>query len=55
MTIGFLLALCIYTRLIRREIDQQLSVEVNKMVENYVNMTEKSSSNVGNTYSKMDN
>ena len=32
MTVGFLAALFIYTKVIRREVDQQLSVEVNKMV-----------------------
>jgi hypothetical protein len=38
MTIGFFIALFIYTRIIRREVNQQLSLEVNKMVENYVNL-----------------
>ncbi len=32
MTFGFLTALYVYTRSIRREVDQQLSLEVNKMV-----------------------
>ena len=40
MLITFLLALFVYTRLIKKEINQQMSVEVNKMVEHYVAMTE---------------
>ena len=40
MLVTFLLALLIYTRIIKREINQQMSVEVNKMVEHYVAMTE---------------
>lgn len=55
MTIGFLLALFIYTKIIRKEVDQQLSVEVNKMVENYVSLAEKKkSASTGNSYSKFD-
>ena len=55
MTLGFLVALFIYTKIIRREVDQQLSVEVNKMVENYVNLAEKKKgSATGNSYSKFD-
>ena len=52
MTIGFLIGLYIYTKIVRKEVDQQLSVEVNKMVENYVNLTQKSSSSTN--YVKMD-
>jgi predicted permease len=44
MTAGFFIALFVYTRIIRREVNQQLSLEVNKMVENYVNLAEKKSS-----------
>jgi hypothetical protein len=56
MTAGFLAALCIYTRFIRKEVDQQLSLEVNKMVENYVNLVEKKKGSSGNngSYSKME-
>lgn len=52
MTLGFLVALFIYTRIIRREVNQQLSVEVNKMVENYVNMANKKNSS--GSYSKFE-
>lgn len=38
MTAGFLITLMIYTKLIKKEVNQQLSVEVNKMVENYVTL-----------------
>lgn len=34
------MALFVYGRLIKREMGQQMSVEVNRMVENYVNMAE---------------
>lgn len=55
MTVGFLVALFIYTKTVRKEVDQQLSVEVNKMVENYVTLAEKKkSSGTGNSYSKFD-
>lgn len=56
MTAGFLAALCIYTRFIRKEVDQQLSLEVNKMVENYVNLAEKKKGSSGSngSYSKME-
>ena len=43
MLVTFLLALFVYTKLIKREINQQMSVEVNKMVEQYVAMTEEKS------------
>ena len=32
MTVGFVVALLVYTKIIRKEVDQQLSLEVNKMV-----------------------
>lgn len=32
MTLGFLVALLVYTRLIKKEVNQQMSMEVNKMV-----------------------
>ena len=43
MLVTFLVAIFAYTRLIKREMNQQLSVEVNKMVEHYVAMTEEKS------------
>jgi hypothetical protein len=52
MGLGFLAALLVYTRIVRREVNQQLSVEVNKTVESYVNMTNKKSS-IG-SYSKFE-
>ena len=52
MTTGFLIGLWIYTRLVRKEVDQQLSVEVNKMVENYVNLSQKSSTST--KYAKLE-
>lgn len=52
MTLGFLAALFVYTRIIRREVNQQLSVEVNKMVESYVNMANKKKST--GSYSKFE-
>jgi len=52
MTLGFLAALFVYTRIIRREVNQQLSVEVNKMVESYVNMANKKNST--GSYSKFE-
>lgn len=55
MTIGFLVALFVYTKIIRKEVDQQLSVEVNKMVENYVSLADKKkAAATGNSYSKFD-
>ncbi len=55
MTLGFLLALFVYTRIIRKEVNQQLSVEVNKMVENYVNLAnKKTTEKAGNSYSKFE-
>lgn len=55
MTLGFIVALFVYTKIIRKEVDQQLSVEVNKMVENYVTLAEKKKSGgTGNSYSKFD-
>ncbi len=38
MTLGFLVALFVYTRLIKKYVNQQMSMEVNKMVENYVTL-----------------
>jgi hypothetical protein len=32
MTLGFIVALVAYSKLIKREMNQQMSVEVNKMV-----------------------
>jgi predicted histidine transporter YuiF (NhaC family) len=32
MLVGFLTALFVYTKLIKREVNQQMSIEVNKMV-----------------------
>lgn len=43
MTISFFIALCVYTALTRREANQQMSVEVNKMVEHYVALSEEKS------------
>ena len=43
MAIAFLVALFAYTRLIKREVNQQMSVEVNKMVEHYVQLSEEKS------------
>lgn len=43
MTLGFLVALFVYTRLIKKEVNQQMSMEVNQMVENYVTLTEQKS------------
>lgn len=56
MTVGFLAALCIYTKFIRKEVDQQLSLEVNKMVENFVSLADKKKGNSGSngSYSKME-
>jgi len=55
MTLGFLVALFIYTKVIKREVNQQLSLEVNKMVEKYVNLGSKKSGNSSaNSYSKFD-
>ena len=56
MTLGFVLALFVYTKIIRKEVDQQLSVEVNRMVENYVTLADKkkAASNTGNSYSKFE-
>lgn len=42
---GFILVLIIYTKLIKREVNTQISSEVNRMVENYVAMTETKSQN----------
>ena len=53
MTFGFIVALLVYTRIIRREVDTQLSIEVNKMVENYVDLAH-SKKNAGNSYSKFE-
>lgn len=52
MTVGFIVALLVYTKIIRKEVDQQLSIEVNKMVENYVDLA--SIKSKGNSYSKFD-
>lgn len=49
MTLGFLVALFIYTRLIKKEVNQQMSMEVNKMVENYVSLTEQKPNSEQNT------
>jgi hypothetical protein len=55
MTIGFLVALFVYTKVIKREVNQQLSLEVNKMVEKYVNLGSKKGGNSSaNSYSKFD-
>ena len=54
MTLCFLGALFIYTRIIRKEVNQQLSVEVNKMVENYVNLATKKNTSTPNSYSKFE-
>lgn len=54
MTLGFLVALFIYTKIIKREVNQQLSVEVNKMVEKYVNMTGKKGDSSSTSYNKFD-
>jgi len=32
MTLGFIVALVVYSKLIKREVNQQMSVEVNRMV-----------------------
>ena len=53
MTIGFLTALFMYTRSIRKEVDQQLSLEVNKMVENYVDLAEKKKTAKSGSYVKV--
>ena len=55
MTAIFLLALFIYTKIMKREMNQQLSVEVNKMVEKYVNLNGKKSGNSSaSSYSKFE-
>ncbi len=40
MTGGFVLALAVYSRVIKKEMEQKMSVEINKLVENYVTMVE---------------
>lgn len=50
MAVGFVVALLVYTRVVRKEVNQQLSVEVNKMVESYINTSNKKDNN----YSKFD-
>lgn len=55
MTLGFLVALFVYTKIIKREVNQQLSVEVNKMVEKYVNMVGKKGDSSSTSYNKFDN
>lgn len=52
MALGFLIALFLYTRIVRKEVNQQLSVEVNKMVESYVTMSNKKGT--GSSYSKFE-
>lgn len=52
MTLGFLLALWIYTRVIKKEVNQQLSVEVNRMVEKCVGSRKGDSS--ASSYNKFD-
>mgnify|MGYP000197495554 CR=1 FL=1 len=54
MTGGFLLALLIYTKVVKREVNQQLSVEVNKTVEKYVNLAGKKGDTTGSSYNKFD-
>ena len=52
MALGFIIALVVYTRMVRKEVNQQLSVEVNKMVESYVTLGNKKDSS--NNYSKFE-
>ncbi len=52
MTLGFVLALWVYTRLIKKEVNQQLSVEVNRMVEKYVIKSDKKGDSSGSSYNK---
>lgn len=40
MTVGFVLALVVYSRVIKKEMGQKMSVEINKVVENYVTLVE---------------
>jgi hypothetical protein len=40
MTLGFLLALVVHSRIIKKEMGQKMSFEINKTVENYVSMVE---------------
>ena len=56
MTIVFVVALFIYTKIIKREMNQQLSLEVNKMVEKYVNLAGKKDkgNSSSSSYSKFD-
>ena len=55
MTAIFLLALFIYTKIMKREMNQQLSVEVNKMVEKHVSLTnKKSADSSASSYIKFD-
>lgn len=54
MTLGFLVALFVYTKVIKREVNQQMSLEVNKMVEKYVNLSSKKGDTTGQSYSKFD-
>jgi hypothetical protein len=53
MTLGFFVALFVYTKLIKNEVNQQISVEVNKMVENYVTLSEQNSATNVNKSGKM--
>lgn len=39
MILIFLIAMCTYTQVIRRQMNQEMSMEVNKMVEHYVAMS----------------
>lgn len=43
MVVFFFIALFGYNQIIRREMNQEMSMEVNKMVEHYVAMTEEKS------------
>lgn len=40
MTGAFAIALVVYTKVIRNDMNMQLSLEVNKVVENYVSLTD---------------
>ncbi len=44
MSVGFVLALVVYSRVIKKEMGQKMSVEINKVVENYVTLVETSRS-----------
>ena len=54
MTAGFIIALIIYTKIIKKEVNQQLSVEVNKLVEKHMNMANKKGDSSSNSYNKFD-